>query len=459
MNTQEILDPKSWAKQTFGPSKLKDIRRTKRAVKVAKRMAENVSASLPVQMQSWKETIALYRLLNENDVTFEALMQPHVEQTHEQIEIHPVVLLVQDTTEVDLSHHPKTKGVGQVGNERGRGLYLQTALAVLPEQGEVLGCAMQEPFVRTPAPRGETRSKRRQRSERETDVWMRLVTRLGSFPAGTTVVHVGDREADMFPFFQACQATQTHFLVRAFENRRIVSEEEPQRYLLDSVRAWPATASRPFDVPASHGRTARSTVGQLAFGTVNILPPRFEKRCGKEPLEVWVVRVWEEQTPVEEEPLEWILLTSIPTITLEQAWERVGWYERRWVVEDYHQCLKSGCRLEERQVQSVDRLIRLLGFLSPLAVRLLQLRDLARREPERPAHEVLDADLLAIVAAQADQDPALITTETFWKAVAQMGGYLARHGDGPPGWKTLWKGWLRVQTLLEGAHLALHLRL
>jgi hypothetical protein len=459
MNTQELLDPDRWAHQTFGASKLKDIRRTARAVKAATRMAQNASASLPAQMQTWKETMALYRLLDEDEVTFEALMQPHWQQTREQIEKKPLVLLVQDTTEVDLSHRPKMEGLGQVGNERGRGLYLQTVLAVLPEGGEVLGCAMQEPFVRIPAPVAETRSQRRQRAERETDVWMRLVMRLGSFPPEATIVHVGDRGADMFPFFQACRATRTHFLVRAFENRRIEPEEEGHRYLLDEVRTWSAQANRPFQVPASHGRTARSTVVQLAFGTLTMLAPRLEKRFSKEALKVWAIRVWEEQTPEGEEPLEWILLTSVPTTTLEQAWERVGWYEHRWVVEDYHQCLKTGCRLEERQVQTAARLIRLLGLLSPLAVRLLQLRDLARRDPERPAREVLDADLLAVVAAQAGQAPALMSTEAFWKAVAQMGGYLARRGDGPPGWKTLWKGWLRVQTLLEGVHLAAHLRL
>jgi hypothetical protein len=174
---------------------------------------------------------------------------------------------------------------------------------------------------------------------------------------------------------------------------------------------------------------------------------------------MWAIRVWEEHTPAGEDPLEWILLTSVPTTTLEQAWERVGWYEHRWVVEDYHQCLKTGCRLEERQVQSAERLIRLLGLLSKLPVRLLQLRDLGRQEPERPAHEVLEADLLAVVAAQTGQTPGQMTAGAFWKAVAQMGGYLARRGDGPPGWKTLWKGWLRVQTLLEGVHLAFHLRL
>jgi hypothetical protein len=265
-------------------------------------MAYNASASLPAQLQTWKETIALYRLLDEDDVSFEALMQPHWQQTREQIETRPVVLLVQDTTEVDLSHHPKTKGVCQVGNERGRGLYVQTVLAVLPESGEVLGCSIQEPFVHIPAPVAETRSKRRQRTERETDVWMRLVKGLGSFRAETTIVHAGDRGADMFPLFQVCRAMQTHFLVRAFENRRLQPEDGPQTYLLDEVRAWPAQASRPFQVPASHGRTARSTVVQLAFGALIVLPPRFEKRFSKEPLEAWAIRVWEEQTPAGEEP-------------------------------------------------------------------------------------------------------------------------------------------------------------
>jgi Transposase DNA-binding len=266
MNTQEILNPERWAKKTFGSSKLKGIRRTKRAVKTAMRMAENASASLPTQMQSCKDVIALYRLLNETDVTLEALMQPHWQQTREQIETRPVVLLVQDTTEVDLSHHPETKGLGQVGNERGRGLYVQTVLAVLPETGEVLGCAMQEPFVRTPAPPGETRSQRRQRTARETDVWMRLVQRLGSFRAETMIVHVGDRGADMFDFFRACQATQAHFLVRGLQNRRAQEEGGQETHLMDEIRSRSSQDAHPLEVPASHGRSARSTKPGSTWG-------------------------------------------------------------------------------------------------------------------------------------------------------------------------------------------------
>jgi hypothetical protein len=115
---------------------------------------------------------------------------------------------------------------------------------------------------------------------------------------------------------------------------------------------------------------------------MTLLPPRHDPRQSKEPLPVWVIRVWEEQATAGEEPLEWLLLTSVKTTTLEDAWERVDWYRSRWLVEDYHQCLKSGCRIEERQLQSVDGLMRLLGLLSPLAVRLLQVRAYARAEKE-----------------------------------------------------------------------------
>ncbi|WP_242527478.1 hypothetical protein [Ktedonosporobacter rubrisoli] len=137
--------------------------------------------------------------------------------------------MVQDTTDLDFTHRQKMEGLGQIGNQKGRGLFLQTVLAVVPHTREVLGCAMQEPFVRTPIPEGETRSQRHQRKERETDVWMRMVSRLGPFPAEMIVVHVGDRGADLFPFFLECQANHTAFLVRVFENRRVEPEVEPQQ--------------------------------------------------------------------------------------------------------------------------------------------------------------------------------------------------------------------------------------
>src|SRR5437588_4098110 len=459
MTTQELLDPKSWAERTFGGVQLYDMRRTRRAVQAASNLAENPLGSLPAQMHTWKETKALYRLLDEPDVTFASLIQPHLQQTREQANASRVVLLVQDTTDIDLSHRHKISGVGQIGNERGRGFFVQTVLAVRPERREMLGCLAQEPFVRIRAPEGEQRDQRRKRDKRETDVWMRQVDAMGTPEPGSLWVHVGDRGADMFPFFQACQTTQTHFLVRAAQNRRVEESEEEITYSLLRARSWPSQGSRPFEVPARHGHQGRSTQLQLSFGQMTLLPPRHEPRASKQPLTVWVIRVWEEQAPEGEEPLEWVLLTSVPTTTLEQAWERVDWYRHRWLVEDYHQCLKSGCRIEQRQLQTVDALMRLLGLLSPLAVRLLQVRACAREDPQRPAYEVIEPLMLAVLAEHAGRSPLSMTVGTFWIEVARMGGYLARSHDGPPGWRTIWKGWLSLQTLLEGAHLILHLRL
>ena len=175
-------------------------------------------------------------------------------------------------------------------------------------------------------------------------------------------------------------------------------------------------------------------------GPLSVLPPRNDPGASTTPLPLWAVRVWEEPTPTGEEPLEWILLTSVPTTTLVQAWERVEWYKHRWVVEEYHQCLKTGCRLEERQLQRVERIMRLLGLLSPVAVRLLQLRDLSRQEPQAPASEGFEADVLAVIAAQTGQSPTQMTMEAAWKAVAQMGG----SAGSPQRWSS------RLENPLEG---------
>ena len=172
-----------------------------------------------------------------------------------------------------------------------------------------------------------------------------------------------------------------------------------------------------------------------------------------------MLRSWEPCPPEGVEALEWLLLSSVAVESEEQAWERVGWYRRRWIVEDYHQCLKTGCRIEARQEQTYDGLRTLLGFLAPLAVRLLQVRAAARQEPERAASEILPAEVVQVVAHLSKVAPEHLTARRCWHRIAQAGGYLGRKGDGEPGWKTLWKGWLYIQTLLEGVHLAAQLSL
>jgi hypothetical protein len=459
METTYLLHPDQWAERTFGPAVLGDQRRTRRAVKAAGGMARDPSASLPKQHHTWKDLKGVYRLLDEPAVTFEALMQPHWQQTRACLQAEAVVLLVQDTTEIDLSAHVSMTGLGQIGNAKGRGFLLQTVLAVVPKTQAVLGCLAQRPFLRVPAPKSAQRYQRRQRANRETDVWMQMVEQIGTPACAGLLVHVGDRGADMLPFFRQCLATQTHFVVRAAQNRRVQAEEHTIDHLLDRVRAWPSQGQRPFEVPERLGRQARQATLQISFGVATLLPPWNDPRGSNKPLPVWVVRVWELDAPEGEEALEWILLSSLETATGEHARPRVDWYRCRWIVEEYHQCLKTGCRLEERSLRTLERVIRLLGLLSPIAVRLLQLRDLARLEPEAAALQRVEPAAVTIIAASRSLPSEQVTVAVFWQEVARLGGYLGRRRDGPPGWKTLWQGWLHLQIMLEGVHLAAHLRL
>ncbi len=177
----------------------------------------------------------------------------------------------------------------------------------------------------------------------------------------------------------------------------------------------------------------------LSWTPLELLAPRHDPRLNKlPPLPFWVIRVWIDQATEGEEPLEWILLTSLVCTSCEQAWQRAEWYRAGVRVEDYHHCLKTGCRIEERQVQSAERLIRLLGLVSPLAVRLVQLRDLSRQAPECPAHSVIEPVTLAVLAALVGLSPSTITVGTdleqrlrAWEATWLVAV------TGPPFWETL----------------------
>ena len=480
MNASSMLSALQWAEDTFGSVHLGDARRTQRAVAIACAIAHHPAASLPAQMPDEAALEATYRFLQTPDVTYEQLIGPHVAQTREEASKQQQVLLIQDTTEVDYQQHPTTTGLGPIGNGTHHGYLLQSVLAVVPQSREVLGLMHQEPFLRQPAPKGETKRQRSER-ERESQVWERSVQAIGAPPEGVQWIHVGDRYSDMFSFLSLCRQQQCDFVVRAAQDRCVdllveqadaplpprshhrpgagqPAAAKPQ-HLFEVVRGWSAIGEQDVHLEATKQTKARVAQVVLSFGCLRLLPPEHQQASQGRPLVVWVIRVWEPEPPQGVQALEWMRLPSVATATLAQAWQRVDWYRARWIVEDYHQGLKTGCSIEERQLQSYQALRRLLGLLAPTAVRLLQLRALARETPERLASEILPTELVQVVALLAKVPAATLTAQQCWYAIARCGGYLRRRSSGPPGWKTLWKGWFYVQTLLEGVHLATRLSL
>jgi hypothetical protein len=431
-----------------------DVRRSRRLVAIAAAMMRRPNASLPHQLHSPKALKAAYRCLGEAEVTPQAVIRPHCQHTRRLAGEPPLVLLLQDTTHADFTAHRKAKGLGPIGDGKGRGFLLQTVLAVLPSPRQVLGIAHQEPFLRQPAPYPKENSSQRQRRPRESQVWERAVLAIGAPPPEALWVHVGDRGADLFDFLTACRRQGCHFLVRAYQERCVLTPDATASYLLTFAAMWPAQGERTIGVPARPGQPARDARLAIGWSPVTLQAPAQPRGTGRRPLSAWVVHVVEIDPPAGVEPLEWVLITSVPTLTLAAAWERVDWYRCRWLIEEYHRCLKSGCLLEQRQLRDYAGLSRLLSLLAPIAVRLLQLREIARLYPERLATEALPRELVQLVATLAEVPVETLTVDRLWRAVAGWGGYLGRRGDGPPGWQTLWRGWLHVQTLLEGVRLA-----
>jgi len=167
----------------------------------------------------------------------------------------------------------------------------------------------------------------------------------------------------------------------------------------------------------------------------------------------WAMRVWEPQTPAGEEPIEWVLLTDVPTADAPAALLRAEWYALRWLIEEYHKCLKSGCGVEARQMETAERLAACIVLLAVVAVRLLQLKHTAWHAPQRPAAESVSADHVRVLAAYRGRAAETFTAYEFWREVAKLGGSLARRRDGEPGWQTLWRGWRDLDLMTCGARL------
>lgn len=535
--SRKTLGPLEWAAEQFGAVELGDRRLNRRVVTVAAAMAADPAGSIPKQSKAcWARAKGAYRLFDHERATFETLSQPHWQQTRRQCDGDGddgggdggVVLLIQDTTWLDYRSHPNTSGLGWHGRSKGRprgghGLFLHGVLAVEPQQqqadggasssGRVLGLAWGTLWARTAAESvggdQRQRSRRRRSDDRESLRWSKAVTEIGSptptlaaspIAAATAAatpaparrwLHVGDRESDIFKLYRQTQAmTGVGFVVRVYRQRSASpghdtpdTQTRDQRRgtdLIDLCRTMPAFPQQQQQqqlwVGPRGNRPGRWAEVSVAGGAVTIWSPQLD-RTGHA-LRCWAVRVWEASPPADCQAVEWILLTSEPVRDLADALRVAGYYGLRWLVEEYHNCLKSGCQVEQRQLESAARLGPLIAMLCAVAVRLLQLKNDARLTPDRPASACVPAELVQTLSALIEADPkananaqsnaqakvtskvtskatpAELTVRQFMHAVAKLGGFLGRKGDGEPGWRTLWRGWLELTLIHAGYELA-----
>jgi hypothetical protein len=444
MTYETLENERHWAEAQWSGIELGDVRRTARAIKVGAKLATLPAGSLPQQQGSWGDVKAAYRLLNEADVTFEALSSVHWAGSLEAAKTQAgVVLFIQDGSELNYSKHKTTRGLGFIGNGRSQGLMLHSCLAVNAETEQVLGLTRQQVWIRESLVR-ERQARGEKIVRTESEVWARTLEELGSVAEDLQQrwVSVGDRNSDIFSYLRRAKALSWECLLRVSKDRHVVLGGEKTK-LLQGLRGLEAQTTTTLLKRGREGQPQREIALNVAWSALTLLPPVREPESA--PIEGYCIRVWE--TGPGKDAIEWLLFTTLPISSNQQALLYVHWYSLRWLIEEYHQALKTGCAIEQRQLTSAHGLQNLLAFLAIVAVRLLQLRTLARSQPTHLATEQVDPAMLQLVAAKFKLNPSTITLKTFWHSVARLGGFLARKSDGDPGWQTLWKGWLRLQDM------------
>jgi hypothetical protein len=451
---------------------LPDARLSRRAHDILFHMLEAPAFPIRRQQVTAADTKACYRFHEGGRVTGEDILLPHRHATIRRFEGRKRVLAIQDTTAVSLPGLTAATGLGPItSSQSSRGYLVHTTFAVDPDDREPLGILAQQVWVRGWEQKKRTEScEERKKRKSESDHWpegQREVARLlgrwqqadGTWtptPAEKPkIIAVFDREGDIFEAMEECRSLGHGFVIRAIRNRRLQEKgnEGEALYAFDEVRKAPILGQYLIKVPRRPGTPERTASMEVRAKSVSVLPPKNRGRKG-DPLTITVLCAREVDPPEGVEPLEWWLLTDQEVNCLDRATDVVNIYTCRWIIEEFHMGLKTGAGIEDRQFESFEVHSLHLGFASIVAWALLMLRHIARRPEEAPADEILTEPQIIILKSVDPRLPARPTARQALRAIAGLGGFMGRKGDGEPGWRTLTRGYYTLLLMEKGFLLA-----
>jgi hypothetical protein len=412
--------------------------------------------------------------MNRPETTHEALLGPHRNVTLARLaQRESTTLVLHDATELDFTSHTSLTGLGQIGNGNHRGYIAQNSLAVDAETREVQGLCNQVLHRRAHVRKSETTAQKRRRKSRESLLWLKGVAPL---PASGNLVDVCDQGADTFEFLEHEMQSGRRFVIRAAYDRGIRVGHDDHQGKADKLRSYAArlpvagewTLRVTSKVAKKKGRkkvvqrAAREANLATSFAAVQVKPPAEKNgNHGERPLPMWVVRVWETDPPAGEERLEWFLLTNEPVLDFDDAYRVIGWYECRWIIEEYHKGMKTGCKIESPQFNTEAALKPTIALISVVTLTLLTMRDASRRADakRRKATELISEDYVAVLSVwRTGQNKSNWSIHDFYYALARLGGHQNRKSDHPPGWQVLWEGWRELQAMVCGYDVSKQLR-
>lgn len=426
-----------------------DPRRGNRACTVLEQLGRQPANSIPSATNGWYETKAAYNLFQREEVTQQKILAPHYQKTLQRCREHPTVLVAEDTTELDYTGKGDIEGMGTLNYDTRSGLYLHSALAITPERlslGQLSAWSWTRPFEDA-----DKESIRWEEGyENVCDAQHTLnqeAQQSGDHP--TQLVYMADREGDLYGIFarrerRLQQGDAAHWLIRSKHDRKTLQKngegEEEIVKISQQLAKAPRMGEIEFNLPKGRGnRQARRVTQTLRAISVELKA----KKSGDQTIAVTAVLAEEEYPPKGEKPIRWILLTSMEVTTLEQAKEKLDWYLARWQIEIFFKILKSGCKVEELQLEHVERIEKALAFYQIIAWRVLYLTMLGRECPELPCSLVFEEEewQAVYIVTKKEQPPETPPSmDEMIRMVASYGGFLNRKGDGYPGPQTIWIG-------------------
>ncbi|KXB03581.1 transposase [candidate division MSBL1 archaeon SCGC-AAA261G05] len=446
-------DVSAHIKNEFKSADFGDKRLNERLQKIGIALGSTPSESIPKACEDWASTKATYRFCDNENVNPKEILSSHRKEQKSRLKGEEKVLVVSDTTFLTFPRHPSKEGLGDVGDSKTdvNGVLVHSTIGVHPETKRMTGVMDQQILIRDQqsdkTKTYDTNGKGEPiQLKSEGEKWIRGDKRaIRMLPEETRPIFIHDREADDFSLYTGLKDEDSGFVIRASQNRCIRTPSGRKSHLFDWSKKLPEVGRTEIHVQQRRGRKSRKATLSIQAGTCELLPPK-NVPLEVSPCQVNVVRV--EEIEREENPISWVLLTTEPVKDFEGALKVIEFYRCRWKIEEWHKALKTGCRIEERQLEKWERMEVLLSIYSIIAWKVLELREIARGE-EIPPEEFLTDVEIALLEKKFPELKGKGGKE-YAIAIAKIGGYLDRSSDPPPEWIVMWRGFKEVQTWVEG---------
>jgi len=435
---------KKWVEKEFETLKLKSVRLERRFKMVMSDMSEQPDKSIWIASGSRANAKAVYRLIGNERCEKESILRAHREAVSARNE-ETVMLAVQDTMSVNYDGHKKTAGIGY-NSEKALGINCHNCI-LMTQYGVPIGLLSQSVTTREESKSEKSHHEKRIRpiEEKESYRWLETMqTASMNAPQGVKLIHIADREGDIYELYALAESTGESFVIRAFHNRLNTENAHIMDILSNSAVAGKVKTV----IPANHAAKSkeREAVFSVRYKSFNVRKPQILYREKDLPssLKLNLISVKEENAPEGTEPIEWLLMTNLDLDTVEAAVRAIDFYRHRWKIERFHYVLKSGCEIEKIQQRSVDGIELVILMYSIIAIHIMQLTYTARTAPDTPCDLIFGQDewktlyRAANYSREAPNEPYSMSDAV--RYVAKLGGFLGSPSDGEPGLKVIWIG-------------------